>query len=96
MIGDMINRLTRKSVPDDLSSLEGIVLIDEIDLHLHPKYQRLFVEKLTELFPKIQFIVSTHSSVPLLGAHKIRLLSTFLVLVRKAIKLNYWILILAF
>ncbi|PWK26384.1 AAA ATPase-like protein [Arcicella aurantiaca] len=70
MVGDMINRLTRESVPDDLSSLEGIVLIDEIDLHLHPKYQKLFVEKLTELFPKIQFIVSTHSPIPLLGAPK--------------------------
>ena len=70
MVGDMINRLTFESVPDDLSSLEGIVLIDEIDLHLHPKYQKLFVQKLTELFPKIQFIVSTHSPIPLLGAPK--------------------------
>jgi predicted ATP-binding protein involved in virulence len=70
MVGDMINRLTRESVPEDLSSLEGIVLIDEIDLHLHPKYQKLFVQKLTELFPKIQFIVSTHSPIPLLGAPK--------------------------
>ncbi len=68
MIGDMINRLTREAVPEDLSSLEGIVLIDEFELHLHPKYQKLFVEKLTELFPKIQFIVSTHSPIPLLGA----------------------------
>lgn len=70
MVGDMINRLTRESVPDNLSSIEGIVLIDEIDLHLHPKYQKLFVEKLTELFPKIQFIVSTHSPIPLLGVGK--------------------------
>lgn len=68
MIGDMINILTREAVPEDLSSLEGIVLIDEFELHLHPKYQKLFVEKLTELFPKIQFIVSTHSPIPLLGA----------------------------
>jgi len=68
MIGDMINRLTREAVPEDLSSVEGIVLIDEIELHLHPKYQKIFVEKLTELFPKIQFIVSTHSPIPLLGA----------------------------
>jgi predicted ATP-binding protein involved in virulence len=68
MVGDMINRLTDEYVPDDLSSIEGIVIIDEIDLHLHPKYQKLFVQKLTELFPKIQFIVSTHSPIPLLGA----------------------------
>ena len=68
MVGDMINRLTDEYVPDNLSSLQGIVIIDEIDLHLHPKYQKLFVQKLTELFPKIQFIVSTHSPIPLLGA----------------------------
>ncbi|NQZ10168.1 MAG: AAA family ATPase [Algicola sp.] len=39
----------------------GIVLIDEIDLHLHPKWQRTAVNSLREAFPKIQFIVSTHS-----------------------------------
>ena len=68
MIGDMINRLSFLVDLENLSTLEGIVLIDEIDLHLHPKYQKLFVQKLTELFPKIQFIVSTHSPIPLLGA----------------------------
>jgi predicted ATP-binding protein involved in virulence len=68
MIGDMIIRLSRTQSTDNFSDLEGIVLIDEIDLHLHPKYQKLFVQKLTELFPKIQFIVSTHSPIPLLGS----------------------------
>lgn len=47
----------------------GIVLIDEIDLHLHPAWQRHIVNALKEIFPKVQFIVSTHapsviSSVP--------------------------------
>ncbi|MEA2018029.1 MAG: AAA family ATPase, partial [Campylobacterota bacterium] len=37
------------------------VLIDEIDLHLHPKWQRKIVDILTELFPKVQFIATTHS-----------------------------------
>ncbi|NER04209.1 MAG: AAA family ATPase [Okeania sp. SIO3C4] len=50
------------------SELSGIVLIDEFDNHLHPKWQRRLVEKLTELFPRVQFIVSTHSPIPLLGA----------------------------
>jgi predicted ATP-binding protein involved in virulence len=68
MIGDMINRFTKNQDVENFSDLEGIVLIDEIDLHLHPKYQKLFVQKLTELFPKIQFIVSTHSPIPLLGS----------------------------
>lgn len=46
----------------------GIVLIDEIDLHLHPKLQREILSKLTSIFPNIQFIVSTHSPNVLLGA----------------------------
>ena len=40
---------------------EGIVLIDEIDMHLHPKWQRHIVEDLKRTFPKIQFVVTTHS-----------------------------------
>lgn len=40
---------------------EGIVLIDEIDMHLHPKWQRHIVDDLKRTFPKIQFIVTTHS-----------------------------------
>jgi len=40
---------------------EGIVLIDELELHLHPKWQREVLEKLRRTFPKIQFICTTHS-----------------------------------
>lgn len=40
---------------------EGIVLIDEIDLHLHPQWQRLVIPGLTRTFPNCQFIVTTHS-----------------------------------
>lgn len=40
---------------------EGIVLIDEIDLHLHPKWQRKVIPSLTKTFPNCQFIVTTHS-----------------------------------
>ncbi len=40
---------------------EGIVLIDELDMHLHPSWQQIVVEQLTEAFPKLQFIVTTHS-----------------------------------
>ena len=69
-VGDMIFRLGTVQNFNNYEDLEGIVLIDEFELHLHPKYQKLFVQKLTELFPKIQFIVSTHSPIPLLGAPK--------------------------
>ncbi|VXD12416.1 SMC domain protein [Planktothrix serta PCC 8927] len=43
------------------SQTPGIVLIDEIDLHLHPKWQRKVVNDLRQTFPKIQFIATTHS-----------------------------------
>jgi hypothetical protein len=39
----------------------GVVLIDELELHLHPKWQREVSEKLRETFPNIQFIATTHS-----------------------------------
>jgi predicted ATP-binding protein involved in virulence len=39
----------------------GIVLIDEIDLHLHPKWQRRVVEDLRTTFPQVQFVATTHS-----------------------------------
>lgn len=40
---------------------DGVVLIDEVDLHLHPKWQQRILGDLTEIFPKVQFIVSTHA-----------------------------------
>lgn len=40
---------------------EGIVLIDEVDLHLHPAWQQRILGDLQEIFPKVQFIVSTHA-----------------------------------
>jgi len=39
----------------------GIVLIDEIDLHLHPKWQRRVVDDLRTTFPQVQFVATTHS-----------------------------------
>jgi predicted ATP-binding protein involved in virulence len=43
----------------------GIVLIDEIDLHLHPSWQRKVIGKLQVIFPNVQFVVTTHSPVVL-------------------------------
>lgn len=40
---------------------EGVVLIDELDMHLHPKWQKTVVDDFKRTFPKIQFIVTTHS-----------------------------------
>lgn len=69
MVGDMMIRLF-KSQPEvkEPSELAGIVIIDELDLHWHPKMQREIPALLSSIFPKVQFIASTHSLVPLLGA----------------------------
>ena len=40
---------------------DGIVLIDEVDLHLHPTWQQRIISDLMEIFPRVQFIVSTHA-----------------------------------
>lgn len=57
---------------------EGVVLIDEIDLHLHPKWQRHIVEDLKRTFPKVQFVVTTHSPfiIQSLQPGELRLLET--------------------
>ena len=55
---------------------EGIVLIDEVDMHLHPKWQQTILTQLRTAFPKIQFIVTTHSPQVLstVAAENIRLI----------------------
>ena len=53
-----------------LSEITGLVLIDEIDAHLHPSLQYEIVPQLIQLFPKVQFIVSSHSPLFLLGMEK--------------------------
>lgn len=62
LVGDLARRLsllnTDKQNPLDG---EGVVLIDEIDLHLHPKWQRTVVMSLERTFPNCQFIITTHS-----------------------------------
>lgn len=49
------------SDPTPTTSGQGVVLIDEIDLHLHPQWQRRIIASLTSAFPRIQFIATTHS-----------------------------------
>ncbi|MEG4235767.1 AAA family ATPase [Microcoleus sp. Pol11C3] len=62
MAGDLARRLAiaNPGLPDPLQG-EGIVLIDEIELHLHPKLQRKIIPSLKNTFPKCQFIITTHS-----------------------------------
>lgn len=51
----------------DPQHLEGLVLLDEIDLHLHPAWQRVLVPTLARAFPKLQFVVTTHSPLVVTG-----------------------------
>jgi len=62
LVGDIARRLSIAN-PHSTEPLkgDGIILIDEIDLHLHPAWQRIIILKLTELFPNCQFFISTHS-----------------------------------
>lgn len=62
LVGDLSRRLAIAN-PKRENPLEGdgIVLIDEIDLHLHPKWQEKIFPALQNTFPNIQFIVSTHA-----------------------------------
>jgi predicted ATP-binding protein involved in virulence len=62
MVGDIARRLAiaNPSLDDPLQG-EGIVLIDEIELHLHPQWQHKIIPRLTETFPNCQFIITTHS-----------------------------------
>lgn len=60
-----------------LSKGDGVVLIDEVDLHLHPAWQQKVIDNLMNIFPKVQFIVSTHAPA-IIGSvktDKLRILS---------------------
>lgn len=63
LVFDLTRRLCIANPTSDAPLTEGnaIVLIDEIELHLHPKWQRMVVRKLREVFPACQFIITTHS-----------------------------------
>ena len=62
MVGDLARRLAIANPGlDDPLLGDGIVLIDEIELHLHPRWQRDIIPALKNTFPNCQFIVTTHS-----------------------------------
>ncbi|MCX7249936.1 MAG: AAA family ATPase [Burkholderiales bacterium] len=52
---------------DNLSDIRGIVIIDEIDAHLHTRHQKEILPDLLASFPNVQFIITTHSPLFLLG-----------------------------
>lgn len=62
LLGDLARRLALANpYLDNPLDGEGIVIIDEIELHMHPSWQRKILKVLSTTFPNIQFIVTTHS-----------------------------------
>lgn len=62
MVGDLARRLAIANPGlDDPLQGNGVILIDEIELHLHPKWQRMIIPGLVRTFPNCQFIITTHS-----------------------------------
>lgn len=63
LVLDLTRRLSQMNpeLDEPTSEAEAVVLIDEIELHLHPGWQRQTVSNLTAAFPRCQFIVTTHS-----------------------------------
>lgn len=64
MIGDIAYRCIKLNPhlgADAARKTRGVVMIDEVDMHLHPRWQQVILSQLQEAFPMIQFIVTTHS-----------------------------------
>jgi len=61
IVADLILRMHKQGKLSDVFTKEGIVLIDEIETHLHLSLQKMIMPFLTGVFPNIQFIVTTHS-----------------------------------
>ena len=61
IVADLILKMQEKTSPNREYLKHGIVIIDEIETHLHLGLQRLILPMLTKIFPNVQFIVTTHS-----------------------------------
>ena len=86
MVADIASRMAEANpFMENPLLTSGIVLIDEMDLHLHPRWQRKILRQLCSTFPNVQFIVTTHSPIILLGAFD---LAQVFVLDGKSIKAN--------
>lgn len=73
-IADLIGHVLFESKTElETTEMEGLVLIDEIDLYLHPSWQASFIPALRRVFPRMQFVATTHSPVVLssLAPHEI-------------------------
>ena len=76
LAADLARRLMLESPDTPIDEAPGIVCIDEIELHLHPAWQKKILRTLMDTFPACQFVVTTHSPQVIGGveAHHVRLL----------------------
>ncbi len=74
LVSDIAKKLTMINKeyikPEEILNQYGIVLIDEIETHLHPAWQRDIIPALTHVFPNVQFLVTTHSPQVLSNVRK--------------------------
>lgn len=55
----------------------GVIMIDELDLHLHPKWQWRIIKALQKTFPKVQFIATTHSPIIIASAENVNIINLY-------------------
>lgn len=71
LVARWVDQAERRGEPIEsgfTKTMTGLVLVDEIDLHLHPEWQRRVIDDVRALFPRMSFIVTTHNPLTLLGA----------------------------
>jgi predicted ATP-binding protein involved in virulence len=62
LVGDILYHLAQVTPAGQaLTEMTGVVLVDEIDLHLHPSWQRMVVPQLARTLPRLQFVLTSHS-----------------------------------
>jgi hypothetical protein len=73
MFATIVRYADKKNVNSSMliTNISGIVVIDEIELHLHTNLQREVLPNLIKLFPKVQFVITTHSPLFLLGMDEV-------------------------
>jgi hypothetical protein len=77
-LADVVGQILLESgEPVEAADMEGTLLVDEIDLHLHPTWQVRLIPALKRVFPRLQFIATTHSPMilPALTAEEVYILS---------------------
>lgn len=65
---EMLVRAGLEVPPDFLLEARGLILIDEVDLHLHPRWQLDVITRIKQILPRMSFVVTTHNPLTLVGA----------------------------